>query len=93
MNTTEHLEKIKAKCQSLLDLPATFTTSSAKAGWRATIAAIEDWQSLYNVTECYADGSPDASTHEPLGERWRRFLALVFCEMRFPCWVPFSDQR
>jgi hypothetical protein len=38
----------------------------AEAGWRATKAAIADWLTLYNSTEGYADGAPDASTHDRL---------------------------
>jgi hypothetical protein len=33
---------------------------------RATKAAIADWLTLYNSTEGYADGAPDASTHDRL---------------------------
>lgn len=39
---------------------------NAEAGWKATRAAIVDWLSLYNATEGYADGAPDASTHDKL---------------------------
>lgn len=39
---------------------------SAEAGWKATRAAIDDWLSLYNSTEGYADGAPDASAHDKL---------------------------
>lgn len=39
---------------------------NAEAGWRATRVAINDWLCLYNATEGYADGAPDASTHDKL---------------------------
>lgn len=39
---------------------------SAEAGWRATIAAINDWQSLYEDMDMCADGAPDASAHDKL---------------------------
>lgn len=39
---------------------------NAEAGWRSTKAAIADWLTLYNSTEGYADGAPDASTHDRL---------------------------
>jgi hypothetical protein len=48
---------------------ATYIAASAgraEAGWRATKAAIADWLTLYNSTEGYADGAPDASTHDRL---------------------------
>ena len=41
-------------------------SSNAEAGWKATRAAIADWLSLYNSTEGYADGAPDASPHDKL---------------------------
>jgi len=40
--------------------------NNAEAGWRSTKAAIADWLSLYNSTEGYADGAPDASAHDKL---------------------------
>jgi hypothetical protein len=39
---------------------------NTEAGWKATRAAIKDWLSLYNATEGYADGAPDASAHDKL---------------------------
>lgn len=39
---------------------------NAEAGWKATRAAIADWLNLYNATEGYADGAPDASAHDKL---------------------------
>lgn len=39
---------------------------NAEAGWKATRAAIANWLSLYNSTEGYADGAPDASAHDKL---------------------------
>lgn len=41
-------------------------SNNAEAGWRSTKAAIADWLSLYNSTEGYADGAPDASAHDKL---------------------------
>lgn len=55
MNTTEHLEKIKAKCQSLVsiyDNAEPHTPLPAVAGWRSTIAAIE-W--MHDPACCDAD--------------------------------------
>lgn len=40
--------------------------NNAEAGWRSAKAAIADWLSLYNSTEGYADGAPDASAHDKL---------------------------
>lgn len=51
------------------DNDATFIAScagNAEAGWKSTLKAIDDWLSLYNSTEGYADGAPDASTHDRL---------------------------
>jgi len=48
---------------------ATFIAScagAAEAGWRSTIAAIDDWQSLHDAVYGYADGAPDASPHDKL---------------------------
>ena len=39
---------------------------NAEAGWKSTLVAVDDWLSLYNSTEGYADGAPDASTHDRL---------------------------
>lgn len=119
MTTSEHLQKIKAKCQELLAIAERRTagrwvtptdenwdvweqegddvgahclascgpkrnfsrgmTSSmanaayiaacagpAEAGWRATIAAIDDWLGLYVYTDGFADGAPDASPHDKI---------------------------
>lgn len=41
-------------------------SGTAEAMARSTLAAIRDWQTLYSVTENYADGAPDASTHDKL---------------------------
>lgn len=43
MNTTEHLEKIKAKCEELIVRYKSGTGGAppAIAGWRSTIAAID----------------------------------------------------
>lgn len=45
MNTTEHLEKIKAKCEARitkeLTYPPLMQDKTAIAGWRSTIAAID----------------------------------------------------
>jgi hypothetical protein len=38
----------------------------AEAGWRTTIAAIDDWLALFVYTEGFADGAPDASDHDKL---------------------------
>lgn len=42
--TTEHLNKIKAKCEELLqgDEYIPYFSEPAQAGWRSTIAAIDD---------------------------------------------------
>ena len=39
MTTTEHLNRITAKCETLI--PNFYSDSRSVAGWRATIAAIE----------------------------------------------------
>lgn len=59
-----HLRAIDAHCADLLDIGG--ASKDAEAGWKATRAAIADWLSLYNSTEGYADGAPDASTHDKL---------------------------
>ena len=41
-------------------------SNNAERAWRSTKAAIADWLSLYNSTEGYADGAPDASAHDKL---------------------------
>jgi hypothetical protein len=44
MNTQEHLNRIKAKCQELLAIAEKITIQHAphaQAGWKATIAAID----------------------------------------------------
>lgn len=112
MTNNEHLQKIKAKCQQLLDIAAkrqlgtwaidndnliagdryvlgvTFDehvegasnwpivqqnrafiascAGPAEAGWKATIAAINDWTTLFASTEGFSDGAPDASDHDKL---------------------------
>ena len=62
MNTQEHLNRIKAKCQELLEIwdgkrdhNSIYMAScgkQAEAGWRATIAAIDD---TLNVDESLSD--------------------------------------
>ena len=59
MNTTEKLQAIRAKCQQCMDEGRgngiDKWTAPAEAGWRATIAAIDDciaedpaYQAMYN---------------------------------------------
>jgi hypothetical protein len=38
----------------------------AEAGWRSTIAAIDDWLDLFHEMDAYADGAPDAPPHDRL---------------------------
>lgn len=68
MTTEEHLQKIKAKCECLLEKSEYIPhySASAEAGWRATIAAIDGWLSLFHDTDAYADGAPDASVYDKL---------------------------
>ena len=44
MNTPEHLEKIKAKCETLI--ANYYSESRAVAGWRSTIAAIDSLRDM-----------------------------------------------
>jgi len=48
MTTTEHLEKIKAKCQERIDI-CEGRLIYAEAGWKSTIAAIEGLQKMYGL--------------------------------------------
>ena len=69
MNTTEHIEKIKAKCEARitteLTRPTLLQDKTAIAGWRSTIAAIEGLQKLALATELYPGhgGSPEVLYH------------------------------
>jgi hypothetical protein len=49
MNTQEHLERIKQKCQELI---AKYPPCESTAGWRATIAAIDDARRYPAVNQC-----------------------------------------
>ena len=50
MTTSEHLRKIKAKCEELLRSPS--YSQLTRAGWKSTIAAIEflERTEMYSTT-------------------------------------------
>lgn len=58
MTTTEHLQRIKAKCESMLTLDRSQETHSrrddlSEAGWRSTIAAIDGLEEMDGTTHLY----------------------------------------
>jgi hypothetical protein len=79
MNMQEHLNRLKAKCQELLAIwdgkrghNSIYLAScgkQAEAGWRATIAAIDELTAL-NDESCLYDGHEGQHTH-----RLRKLIA------------------